>query len=330
MARQNKEKTKTGQVGTPLEAEFDYEPLTPEPDPSVVGGGAEVGQSETTEDGDSVFPEDDSTNSSLSRPRVLIDGEELFRVEGDILLDIDELDLYDETQKALEARHEADSFIERAGFGEAAVGHLGSSSSSLIGIVENGKLLRWAPGTVLSYCVLRRTFAQDDWYEEVAENMWLAANAWADTCGVEFQYVEAADDSEFLRPPEVLFPVRSISAGGVFIAAAFFPNTAASRRRLMVDPSYHRTTFDRVGVFRHELGHVLGFRHEQVSAMAPKTCPDEDTTGTFDLTAYDPKSVMHYFCGGVGSRELEITEVDRAGSQLVYGAPLSRFQLLEA
>jgi hypothetical protein len=38
---------------------------------------------------------------------------------------------------------------------------------------------------------------------------------------------------------------------------------------------------------------------------------------------------MHYFCGGVGSRTLEISGGDRAGSQLVYGPPLSEFTLVE-
>jgi len=207
---------------------------------------------------------------------------------------------------------------------------LGAQSSELIGISDGGKLLRWAPGTVLSYCVLRQTFPRDDWYEEVAENMWTAVNDWAETCGVEFQYVEGADSSQSLRPPEVLFPVRHISAGGAFIAASFFPNDPAQRRRVLVDPSYHSTAFDRVGVFRHELGHVLGFRHEQASRFAPPACPDEDATGTVDLTGYDPRSVMHYFCGGAGTRTLEITESDRRGSQLVYGPPLASFQLLEA
>ncbi len=30
---------------------------------------------------------------------------------------------------------------------------------------------------------------------------------------------------------------------------------------------------------------------------------------------------MHYFCGGVGSRELAITALDRVGAQVVYGPP---------
>jgi hypothetical protein len=36
---------------------------------------------------------------------------------------------------------------------------------------------------------------------------------------------------------------------------------------------------------------------------------------------------MHYFCGGVGSREMEITEFDRRAAQLVYGRPLTDFTL---
>lgn len=261
------------------------------------------------------------------RPCVVVDGEDFYRVEGDILLDLDEVDVYEAVQDALRVQHEAARFVDAAGFGEAAaVG----GTSRLIGILQDGKILRWAPGTVLSYCVLRRTFPRDDWYQEVAENMWLAVNDWATTCGVEFQYIEAADSSESLRPAEVLFPVRHINAGGAFIAASFFPDAAASRRRLLVDPSYHQTTYDRVGVLRHEIGHILGWRHEHISSGAPPICPDEDPSGTVDITAYDPQSVMHYFCGGVGSRELAITELDRSGSQHVYGPPLNSFQLVNA
>jgi hypothetical protein len=90
-----------------------------------------------------------------------------------------------------------------------------------------------------------------------------------------------------------------------------------------IDPSFFVPTlpFDRVGVLRHELGHVLGFRHEHIRSGAPPICPDEATHHTIDLTQYDPQSVMHYFCGNVGSKQLAITAVDRAGARLVYGPP---------
>jgi hypothetical protein len=123
--------------------------------------------------------------------------------------------------------------------------------------------------------------------------------------------------------PQLVFTVRHIDAGGVFIAAGFFPTQPPARRRLQIDPSYFAADleYDSVGVLRHELGHVLGFRHEQIRSGAPATCPDEDTEGVVELGQYDPTSVMHYFCGGVGSKQMDISALDRAGAQLVYGPP---------
>jgi hypothetical protein len=40
------------------------------------------------------------------------------------------------------------------------------------------------------------------------------------------------------------------------------------------------------------------------------------------LSKYDPTSVMHYFCGGLGTNELKISALDRKGAQQVYGPPL--------
>ena len=61
----------------------------------------------------------------------------------------------------------------------------------------------------------------------------------------------------------------------------------------------------------------------------PRQCPDEPAYDTLNLTDYDPQSVMHYFCGAVGSRELAITELDRLGSQKVYGPSLSAMMLVD-
>ena len=82
-------------------------------------------------------------------------------------------------------------------------------------------------------------------------------------------------------------------------------------------------------MLRHELGHVLGFRHEHIRVEAPAACPDEDIADISILTGYDPKSVMHYFCGSVGNKKLLITDLDVVGSQKLYGPPLSVFQLVD-
>lgn len=272
---------------------------------------------------------DSRRTSKISTSKVLIDGTTYSIVEGDLLLDDDEIDLYQQHQEARIAQREAVRFAEAVGFGEAAINTGILGNTSLIGIVQGGKIVRWSPGTVLTYCVLRHTFPRDEWYEEVVDNMRSATSEWEETCGITFEYRSNLDDSGTLRPPGIVFPVRYISANGAFIASAFFPNDPVNRHRVLIDPSYFTTRFDRVGVLRHELGHVLGFRHEHIRSGAPAVCPRESTTDTIDLTAYDPQSVMHYFCGGVGSRTLAITDVDRTGAQGVYGPPLRNFELVQ-
>jgi len=254
--------------------------------------------------------------------QVTIDGETYWRVEGDLLLDEDQLRLYAQRQEAVKA---AQAAAQAAGLGLVATAHL-------VGMTEGGRIVRWAPGMELSYAVLRQTFSLggDDGYQLAVESVRQATGDWERTCGVKFAYKPELDESATLSPAGASFVVREFDAGGEFIAAAFFPTDPINRRRVLIDPSFYAPalSFDRVGVMRHELGHVLGFRHEHIRSERPPGCPDEDTYGTINLNDYDPDSVMHYFCGGVGSRALAITEKDRSASRLVYGAPLSDFHLV--
>jgi hypothetical protein len=190
----------------------------------------------------------------------------------------------------------------------------------LIGIRgKNGSAVR-RESPVLSYCVCEETFASEKEMHLVADNVGAAARAWAAACAVRFEH-HAALDGKGSDRGGVTFKIVGVDVKGSFIAAAFFPNDAADRRLLRVDRTCFDATlrFDKVGVFRHELGHVLGFRHEHIASDAPPDCPKESTSGTFPFTKYDPQSVMHYFCGGVGSEKLEITDVDVAGARLLYG-----------
>jgi len=252
-----------------------------------------------------------------------LDGETLFVVEGDLLLDDLQLEEYAVRQLRVE---EMNKIREEGG----GVGLVPRPSAALVGITEGGKIVRWSSGTVLSYCVLKNTFASDEQYRKVRDNMKAATQEWEDTCGVDFKHRQELDDSPTTSPGGVLFPVRGFDAGGRFIAAAFFPNDPRNRWRVVIDPSYFTTSFNRVGVLRHELGHVLGFRHEHIRSGAPAVCPGESTVDTIDLTQYDPQSCMHYFCGGVGNRDLAITEVDKTGSRKVYGLPLSQLRFVDA
>lgn len=169
----------------------------------------------------------------------------------------------------------------------------------------------------LTYAVDRQSFPTSEQYQEVVKNMGLSGKDWQDACPdckVQFTHVEEAD----LLPSHerVNFVVRYRDVGGAYIAAAFFPHDGPSRRFLNVDPSYFKTSFDRVGVFRHELGHVIGYRHEHTRDVPG--CYFEDKQW-LPLTDYDPRSVMHYYCGGGGSLRLELTDFDRQGHRKLYG-----------
>jgi subtilisin family serine protease/predicted SprT family Zn-dependent metalloprotease len=176
-----------------------------------------------------------------------------------------------------------------------------------------------AGARTLTYVVDRRSFDTAARYEQAAQAMVNATMEWealCSECGIDFDYLKQFDDNP--AAAKANFTVRLLDAGGEFIAAAFFPHDPAPRRLIDIDPSFYSTTFDKVGVLRHELGHVLGYRHEHIRGIAG--CFREDNSWR-PLTPYDPRSVMHYFCGGGGNMKLEISTTDRAGHHRLYEPP---------
>ncbi|KAJ3054245.1 hypothetical protein HK102_011552, partial [Quaeritorhiza haematococci] len=252
--------------------------------------------------------------------RARVDGRTLYVAEGDLLLDDDQLLFYAAEREMTRREHE-DRRAARIGLVESPPrAHVG-----LVGLVEDGKLVRWKPGLTLTYCVLKKQFSSPERYRKALENMVKAAQDWQDACGVSFQHRPLLDEEDGTTPPPgTLFYLREATLGGGTVATSFFPGDPVERRRLLLDPSYFdpNSPFDPVGVLRHEIGHILGFRHEHIRIEAPPDCHGEPPEGSAGLTPYDPQSVMHYLCGGAGSRDLRLTQNDRLGAQLLYGPPL--------
>lgn len=242
-----------------------------------------------------------------TKRKVVLDGKTYYRVEGDLLL----------TERRL-----LEYAVQRTGI--LAAGEPLDETKRLVGILdENNRIVRWAKGLVLTYTVLKSSFADATQYQIVVNRMRAATAAWEAACGVTFGHLAEFDDGSQPSTPGPLFVVRGANTNGEVIAAAFFPNDPPAERRVIIDPVFFSPTmgFNPTGVLRHELGHVLGFRHEHIRPDAPLVCPDESLGNTIDLTVYDPKSVMHYFCGGVGSTELELTDLDRQAARALYGPP---------
>jgi hypothetical protein len=170
----------------------------------------------------------------------------------------------------------------------------------------------------LTYAVDRASFGADaTQYERVVKNVGLAAKGWQDlcpACGIRFMHVTEADAAPTFDLALVI--VRRYDAEGKFIAEAPFPSTPADERFLYVDPSYFATDFDPVGIFRHELGHVLGYRHEQLDERSG--CYQIEDNEWESLSRYDPRSVMHYFCGGHGTMSLAFTATDKTSHRKLY------------
>ena len=180
----------------------------------------------------------------------------------------------------------------------------------------------------LTYAVDRQSFAPSiQQYNQVVTNIKKATSEWeavCPSCGVRFVYKPQFDAGPSHQ--QVNFIVRSFSDNGKYIAASFFPHDDADRRYLNIDPQYFRSDLKplAVGILRHELGHVLGYRHEHISDKAPGCAEekkDEDHNWVA-LTPYDSKSVMHYFCGlnenGNQNPTLEFSETDRFGHRELY------------
>lgn len=151
----------------------------------------------------------------------------------------------------------------------------------------------------LTYCVSNAFGAQHD---KVVADMEAATGAWEQVANVDFDHVAVQDAACGSANDDVLFDVNPVDIGGAYLARAFAPGEPRGGRNLYVDLA--ALAFDPAqelqlaGVLRHELGHVLGFRH-----------------------ASDEHSVMNYPQPGVSvGLKLLLSDRDSNAAACAYGA----------
>lgn len=238
-------------------------------------------------------------------PQVRLDDEGTARTyyvwEGDMLLNAEEI--------------RAIVFSKKAG-AEPARG----AQELLLQIRDDGQPSHWTrQNRALTWAADCATFTSAEQCTVARQLFNAAARDWVRACSdcrLSFREVPstgAVRPGAGGTPPTVV--LRFQPDQDAYLAIAFFANDPAFKRYVSVTPSFFATSFDRTGILRHEIGHVLGYRHEHNRALTG--CYFEDNRWTA-LTPYDPKSVMHYFCGGGGSRELKLSSSDIAGHRQLY------------
>lgn len=182
---------------------------------------------------------------------------------------------------------------------------------------DEGRAKLWKKSNVgnLTYCVSDK-FGDDK--GEIARAVEKGAANWEEASpAIDFRYMPEEDDDCNTSNDNVLFSIEPTTTDK-YLARAFLPGASKSRRNILVSKDVLSTDYSPEGVMGHELGHVLGFRHEHNRPEAG-TCHEDDNW--VPLTPYDSTSIMHYpQCNGT-AEDMEFSELDREGVQKAYGAP---------
>lgn len=279
---------------------------------------------------DSLFQKSKSMKLSFddykkSRPTVTIDGVKTFVIQGDELYT--EAELRDYWISSVYTQSQVfklnTSIIDLS----TSMSDIFQSNKMIVGLDTKRKPLTWPKGTVLKFSIVKNSFpiAQRTHQFSIVKSAFLTAGSdWHQLSKIKFEYHPEFEHLPDLKkiPTGLNFMILytpSASTDDKEILATAFYKDQTQKPLVRVYPNYFETkNFDKTGIFRHEIGHILGFRHEHISRDAPADCKDESREFSRAITTYDYNSIMHYPCGKFNNYNLVFTRKDTLAVEEQY------------
>jgi len=162
----------------------------------------------------------------------------------------------------------------------------GTISATALQVGFGNEIPRWktGPTKTVNFAVLANGYPKPELALLAAKKLLEAANEWNELkLGVQFELVQKIEDAAF-----VLTYAKEISPGT--LAEAFFPNNVDLNTLNVYPAAFQEGTVQYLkNIFLHELGHVLGLRHE--------FAPERETGANLksvQIGPRNPTSVMAY------------------------------------
>lgn len=258
-----------------------------------------------------------------------VDGQPIYNVEFDLFFD--EAGLYEHYLELLEppAEPEAELF----------------DKSVVIQQVSTGLDLTFQRGVdalTITYCV-SNAFGADQ--AQAIQDMRDATADWQAAANFRFEYVPGSNGSCVGGAPGIdVAVIPSISFESACATPPYFPASeqfgwCSGYTRGTLGFDYANWEWSGMGpgvtsrgVMRHELGHILGLRHEHAfSPTSTFPCSEGPVGGDIggrQLTDYDIDSVMHYPQCGNDVWTFSISAQDAVGVRQIYGMPAAWYPAL--
>jgi hypothetical protein len=240
---------------------------------------------------------------------VVVGGQVLYRVEGDILVSHDELRAYYEAHIAPSTSPD--------GLGKVTQPLLVNRINSTDDIWNSTQRLN------LRYCVSNSFGSLKD---RVVSEMWSATAAWEGAANVRFVYDPSQDgncDDTTQCTKDNNGGLTCVQPLPVGNSSSTFPSNPYGV--ILLNYGASAPSESSTAILTHEVGHRLGFRHEHIrpeAAPYPYGCSPESNSWRA-VTSYDRSSVMHYpYCNGVAEtleKPYALTDLDRQGAASLYG-----------